>query len=144
MAIKSIPCGGFFYDDESISFDGKVMKSKNKSRFFIVENGDESSSQEYPYVSMFPISQEEYDSNWNYTELALGAIDEETGEIFLDQIFPLIGINGTYIGFRGITGTQGNEEQVYECVNPDYVDDNGILYFSSVKYKFSVTTYNEE
>lgn len=28
MAIKTIPCGGFFYDDESVSFDGKVMKSK--------------------------------------------------------------------------------------------------------------------
>lgn len=26
MAIKRIPCGGFFYDDESIEFDGRVMK----------------------------------------------------------------------------------------------------------------------
>lgn len=26
MAIKRIPCGGFFYDDESIEFDGDVMK----------------------------------------------------------------------------------------------------------------------
>lgn len=27
MAIKRIPCGGFFYDDESIEFDGRVIKA---------------------------------------------------------------------------------------------------------------------
>lgn len=27
--IKKIPCGGFFYDDETIEFDGKVISAKD-------------------------------------------------------------------------------------------------------------------
>lgn len=108
-----------------------------------MENEDESSSQEYPYVSMFPISQEEYDYNWNYTELVLGEMDEETGKIFTYQIFPMIGRNLTYIGFRGITSLHQNTKQIYEMISPDYVDDNGVLYFSSSLYEFSIQEHIE-
>lgn len=137
MAIKRIPCGGFFYDDESVSFDGKVMKSKNKSQLFIVDNEDASSSQQYPYVSLFPVPQ---DDNWDYTELVYGEIDEQTGEFSVNQVFPLLGCNLRYIGFGGIDGTQGNEEQIYKEISPtdDYVGDDGFVYFSSSKYKFRI------
>lgn len=38
MAIKRIPCGGFFYDDESIEFDGRVIKASGGGSGVVVVN----------------------------------------------------------------------------------------------------------
>lgn len=40
--IKKIPCGGFFYDDETIEFDGKVISAKGGGGYDAVLHADAS------------------------------------------------------------------------------------------------------